>query len=258
MPNIVLDLILERVDLVDAGANSEAFIEICKRKESVIPMELDEILAKLEPEHATVITAALAAAKEAVPETTATVMTKMKNDLETALADVKKRDEQIALTEELAKKKETDATFEEVLKTLDPTVQAAFEALNKKTQAAEMIAKQLSDERAYAESLEKARQLKALPAEEEALAKMLDGIQPEVFELLKGVNKLIEDSPAFKEVGKSRTDDSTATGDAAWEKIEKKAKEISCERSITEAAAIAVVIKEFPQMYKDYLERSHE
>ena len=52
MPNILTDLIIDRVDLVDEGANSAAFVELFKRKEQGNPMELSEILSKMKPEHA--------------------------------------------------------------------------------------------------------------------------------------------------------------------------------------------------------------
>ena len=54
MPYILEDLVIDRVDLVDEGANSAAFIELYKRKEQS-KMNFEEILSKMKPEHAKVI-----------------------------------------------------------------------------------------------------------------------------------------------------------------------------------------------------------
>ena len=40
MPYLLEDLVIERIDLVDEGANSAAFIEIYKRKEQSNTMEI--------------------------------------------------------------------------------------------------------------------------------------------------------------------------------------------------------------------------
>lgn len=256
MPNMVLDLIIDRVDLVNAGANSEAFIELYKGKESAksMPMTFDQIISELKPEHAEVINSEIAKAKAEIPEETSQQLEKAMADLATAVSDREALEGQL---QEVKKTRDEEATVEELMKGLDPSVQEVFKKQQAKIAAAEAAAKQLNDEKLEAENLAKARDLKALPIEEVNLAKMMIGITPEMHDLLKSVNKLIEDSPAFKEFGKAGTGEN-ATGDDAWAKIEKKAKEIAVERKITEAAATAAVIKEFPQLYKDYLERSND
>lgn len=253
MPNIVLDLIIDRVDLVNAGANSAAFIELFKGKESAKHMDLEKILSELKPEHAAVVVDAIAKAKAEIPKEVADQLEKAMTDLGTALGDNKTLSEQLT---ELKKTREDDAIFEEAMKGLDPNVQEVLRKMQAKTIAAETTARQLQEDKEAAENLAKAKDLKALPIEETALADMLKGMSPEVIDLLQKANKLIEDSPAFTEVGKKAT--GGETGDDAWAKIEKKAQEIAAERGITVQAATSAVIKEFPQLYKDYLERSHE
>ena len=54
MPNIIVGLVVDRVDFVDEGANSAAFIKMYKRREKD-DMDLEEVLAKLKPEHAEVV-----------------------------------------------------------------------------------------------------------------------------------------------------------------------------------------------------------
>ena len=63
MPYMLEDLVIDRVDLVDEGANSAAFIELYKRKEQSA-MNFEEILSKMKPEHAEVIQAEINKAKE--------------------------------------------------------------------------------------------------------------------------------------------------------------------------------------------------
>ena len=53
MPYLLTNLVVDRVDLVDEGANSAAFIELYKRKEK--DMNFSEILSKLKPEHAEIV-----------------------------------------------------------------------------------------------------------------------------------------------------------------------------------------------------------
>ena len=59
MPYLLDDLVIDRVDFVDEGANSAAFIELYKRKEQSATMDISEILSKMKPEHSEVIQAEL-------------------------------------------------------------------------------------------------------------------------------------------------------------------------------------------------------
>ena len=104
MPYILEDLVIDRVDLVDEGANSAAFIELYKRKEQS-KMNFDEILSKMKPEHAKVIQETL--------DTVTNDLNKAKEDLTTVTAErdnasqelAKAKDDLKAVNEDLAKAK---------------------------------------------------------------------------------------------------------------------------------------------------------
>ena len=63
------------------------------------------------------------------------------------------------------------------------------------------------------------------------------------------------DGAVFNEVGKSKEGSTfSTTSNDAWGQIEKEAKAIAASDGITEQAAVARVIKEKPELYKQYLE----
>lgn len=253
MPNLMLDLVVDRVDLVDEGANSEAFIKLYKRKERVEAMNFDEILAKMKPEHADIIREELAKAKGEVPEATMTEMAKKDEELSKAAEEVAKAKEELTkVTTELetvTKSKETEKSVEDVIKSLDPTVQEVFKSLKSQKETAEAVVKQLNEKKLEDEAVAKAKELKSLPVEEAKLVTVVKGVSEEVFEILKAANKAIETGGLFEEVGKAKGD---ADNDA-WAKIEKKADEIVESEKVSKQKAIAKVIKENPELYREYL-----
>jgi len=246
VPNLLMDLVVDRVDLVDEGANSAAFIKLYKRKEMEADMDFNEIISKLKPEHAEIIQAELAKAKTEVPEEIAKELSDTKTELETTKAELEKFKEEVKKSKEPAQ----EENFEEVLKSLDPAVQKAFRSLQSQKEAAEQIAKQLTEQKEEEEAIAKAKSLKALPVEEEKLIQVVKGISDDVYEILKSAAKVLEESDIFEEVGKGKGDASTID---AWSKIEKKAKEVAKRDGITVEKAIGVVINENPELYKEYL-----
>lgn len=244
MPNLLIDLVVDRVDLVDEGANSAAFIKLYKRKEMEIGMDFSEIISKLKPEHAEVIQAELAKAKAEVPEEIAKELSDTKAELEAVKAELER------FKEEVKKYKEPtqEENFEEVLKNLDPAVQKVFKSLQAQKEAAERIAKQLQEQKEEEEAIAKARALKALPVEEEKLVQVVKGVSDDVYEILKSAAKVLEESNLFEEIGKSNTGITDA-----WSRIEKKAEEIAKRDGITLEKAISVVINENPELYREYL-----
>jgi len=244
VPNLLVDLVVDRVDLVDEGANSAAFIKLYKRKEMETGMDFNEIISKLKSEHAEVIQAELAKAKAEVPEEIAKELSDTKAELETIKAELEKFKEEAKKAKEPAQ----EENFEEVLKNLDPAVQKVFKSLQAQKEAAEQVAKQLQEQKEEEEAIAKARALKALPVEEEKLVQVVKGVSDDVYEILKSAAKVLEESNLFEEVGKSNA----GTADA-WSRIEKKAKEIAKRDGITIEKAISVVINENPELYKEYL-----
>ena len=244
VPNLLIDLVVDRVDLVDEGANSAAFIKLYKRKEMETGMDFSEIISKLKPEHAEVIQAELAKAKAEVPEEIAKELSDTKAELETVKAELEKFKEEVKKSKEPTQ----EENFEEVLKNLDPAVQKVFKSLQAQKEAAEQLAKQLKEQKEEEEAIAKARALKVLPVEEEKLVQVVKGVSDDVYEILKSVAKVLEESDIFEEIGKSNA----GTTDA-WSRIEKKAEEIAKRDGITLEKAISVVINENPELYREYL-----
>lgn len=241
----MIELQVDRVDLVDEGANSAAFIKLYKRKENTMPLTFEEIFKNLKPEHQTVVAEEVAKAKAMVPDKTAA-------DLEEANESLKEKQKELdavkkAASENVSKSKELP--FEEVIKSLDPAMQEFVKTMKAKQDAAEMIAKQIADKAENDMAIAKAKELKSLPVEEAKLATVLKGLSPEVLEILKAANAAIEGGELFKEVGKGK-----GGNDAdAWAKIEKQALAVATEQKITKAKAITKVIKDNPDMYREYL-----
>lgn len=255
MPNILLDLVVDRVDLVDEGADSEAFIKLYKRKENCDNMTFKELLEKMKPEHIELVNAEMAKAAEAIPEATATELAKAKADLDAVTVEVTKAKEDLAtVTAELEtvnkSKEKVIPSEEDVLKGLDPAVQEIFKSMKAKQLAAEEIAKGLEAQKLHDEAVVKAKELKNLPLEEAKMVEVVKSASDEVYEVLKSANKALEDAGVFKSVGSDK--DTDAVGDA-WEKINKKAEVIAAAENVTIQKAIAKVVKDEPDLYKEYL-----
>lgn len=275
MPYMLEDLVINRVDLVDEGANSAAFIELFKRKEQST-MELKEILSKLKPEHAEVVQAAIDKAAEdlqkAKDDLTAVTaerdqansdLAKAKEDLEAATSEneilkAKNRCECGGTVSEDGKCSECGAVTKagafdetETLKSMPQAAREMFEKMKTQKEVAEAELLKAKDAEKTAEAVAKAKELKAIPVEQEKLVGIIKSATPEMLDLLTAVNAAIEGT-VLDEVGKNNT-----TGNAgkdAWSKIEDKAGEIAKRDNITKAKAIALAIRENPELYKEYLQ----
>jgi len=258
MPNLVLDLEVNRVDLVDEGANSAAFIKLYKRKERDTTMEFEEILKAMKPEHAEAIRAEIAKAKGEVPETVSIELTKAKEDIAKAAEDLKLANDAKKIAElkaeNLEKEKKSAGTCtdeEEIMKSLDPAVQNIFKSIKLQKEAAEIVVKQMNEQKLTDEAIAKAKELKSLPVDEAKLVEIVKGASTEVYEVLKAANAAIETGATFDEVGKSRGNNDAAD---AWSRIEKKAEEfITVDDKLTKQQAITKTIKANPDLYREYL-----
>jgi SPX domain protein involved in polyphosphate accumulation len=233
MPYLLADLIVDRVDIVEQGANSAAYISLYKRKEPI--MTVEEVIAKLEPDHAAVISAELTRLNGEI--------TTKANELVTKSSEVE------TLTQELAKSKEHNepATDEDVVKGLPEAAQQVFMRMRQQKEAAEEAVKKADEAKAKAEIEAKIEKLKALPVEHDKLAEILKGASDTLYDVLTAVAEAVEKS-ALNETGVPGTGAQTA-----WDKIEAKAKEIVKNTSITKAKAISQVINENPDLYREYL-----
>lgn len=282
MPYELQDLIVDRVDFVDEGANSAAFIELYKRKETRTPMDLNEILSKLKPEHAEVIQKAFEAKDEALSKANA--------DLEAAAQSAADKDAALntandALAHanaelETYKAKSThcecdgeadedgvcntcgkpkkSAAFDETetLKSMPEAARAMFEKMRMQKEAAEAEVRKANEEKAEAAAVAKAASLKALPVEQEKLVGILKSCTPEIVDLLTTINSAIEAS-VLTEVGKNAGNgaktSTLATSDEAWSQLEAKANEIAKRDSVTVEKAMSIALDEYPELYREYL-----
>lgn len=276
------DLVINRVDLVDEGANSAAFIELYKRKENETPMELTEILEKMKPEHVEVIQAALNAKDEE--------LSKAKADLEAAqqsaadnsaaldvandalakanaeLETLKAKPEECECDGEAGEdgickvcgkpKKSTAFDETETIKAMPEAARQLLEKMRLQKEAAEAEVRKANEEKAEAAAVAKAASLKALPVEQEKLVGILKSCPSEIVDLLTTINSAIEAS-VLNEVGKSAGNGAGTsalnTSDEAWNKLEAKAAEIAKRDSITIEKAMNTALSEYPELYREYL-----
>lgn len=282
MSTLLEDLVIDRVDLCDEGANSEAFIELFKRKEQS-SMDVKEVLSKMKPEHAKLIQDAMNASAASLKEAQDSVaaITKERDDAMTkldatkrlladankALDDMKEEHkphpdgcdcpECKAKREAAAKdsKGSGNASFDqtETFKSMPKEVQDYLATLKTQKEAAESELRKSKEAAAEAEAVAKAESLKAIPVEKEKLVGILKTATPELIELLTVVNTTIEGT-VLGEVGKS-AQNSTGSADAndAWSKIDAKAVELTKSKGITKAKAVSEVIRENPDLYREYL-----
>lgn len=279
MPYLLEDLVIDRVDLVDEGANSAAFIELYKRKEQSKFMTFEEILAKMKPEHAAVISSELSKAKS-----DATEAIKAKDEtIENLTACLKTKDETIGsltarnteLSDALNKAKESDKACEcdgevdedglckvcgrvkktdtfdekETFEKMAPNVKALFEQMKTQRDTAEAELRKAKDAERHAEAVAKAAELKSLPVASDKLVDIIKTCPADVVDVLASINAAIEGT-VLNEVGKSNAQSCAD----AWSRLESKAEEVAKRDSITKQKAISVVIREYPDLYKEYLE----
>lgn len=262
VPTELKNLKINRVDLVPEGANSAAFVTLFKGKE-LKPVDFEELMHKMKPEYATVINEHVSALLKAKDESDAALSTanatiaSLQTDLEKAKQDKEAAE---AAAEEAKKATEGTTSFDEdeqlakSIEGLDPQVREYFERITKQKDAAEEIAKAALAKEKHAEAEAKAEELKALPVEK---AKLVDFIEKSNdsagIEMLSAIAKGIE-ATVLTEVGKSNaTNTFTASAEDAWGKIEASAKDIAKSRNISKEAAVAAVISEQPDLYREYL-----
>ena len=284
MPYLLEDLVVDRVDLVDEGANSAAFIELYKRKEQSANMDIKEILSKMKPEHSAVIQAELdklsgdvTKAKENLAAVTTERDTATQN-LEKAKEDLKAANEGKEKAEselKTLKAKQSDectcdgeadengmckvcgkpkkkAAFdeEETLKSMPAAARAMFIKMRTQKEAAEEEVRKAKDAEKQAEAVAKAAELKALPIETEKLVGVLKNCSADMVDVLTTINAAIEGT-VLDEVGKNNAG---SNGADAWAKIEAKADDIAKRDNVTKQKAVSIAIKENPELYKEYLQ----
>lgn len=281
MPYELMDLVVDRVDLVDEGANSAAFIELYKRKETINPMDFDAILGLMKPEHASVI--------KGVIEAKDADIAKARGDLDTANQSLAGKEVELnEANEALAKanaeietlkakdycecdgeadedgkckschKPKKSASFDETetLKSMPEPMRSMFLKMRAQKEAAEEQVRKANEEKVEAAAVAKAASLKALPVEQGKLVGILKSCSPEIVDLLTTINGAIE-ATVLDEVGKNKGNGAATgapvTSDEAWSQLEKKAEEIAKRDNITVEKAMATALSENPDLYREYL-----
>jgi hypothetical protein len=265
VPYMLEDLVIDRVDLVDEGANSASFIQIYKRKERE-DMDITEVVSKMKPEHAEVIQKALDTAAEELAKAT-TDLTDAVAKNEQLTEDLQKATDAAAagcpdcVAREDAAKAEAEkaaASFDEaeVVKALPEAARELFAKERAKREAAEDVVRKAKEAEDNATAVAKAAVLKALPIEQAALVDILKTADDTLVEMLTTVATAIEGT-VLGEVGKAAgSTESAASSDAAWEPIDKAAEEFmksDAGAGLTKPQAITAIIKTRPELYNEYL-----
>ena len=252
----MVDLDVSRVDLVKEGADDNAFIKYYKSKEGGTNM-FKTILAKLKPED-----------KQAIEDELAKQVAKAKEEALASKEGEEGKPEEGTGAEkekekkpvEKAKEQEQD-DLEEVLKSLDPRVKAMFDAVNAKATAAEAVAKSLVEKELEAEAVAKAKEVMGTGASQDQLVKIYKSLKEldpelctEVFGIFKSAANVKEAGEGiFETVAKTKGTVEDTSGGSAWDKIMTEATEIAKSKGITEAAAVSEVVKQKPDLYREYL-----
>lgn len=289
MPYELIDLVVNRVDLVDEGANSAAFIELYKRKENKEPMDFEAILKSLKPEHASVVQGVidtrdadlkkaredLQAANQSLTDVQGQLkdandaLAKAKAELDTLKAkeycecDGEEDDDGMCKACGKPKKKacgesKKSAAFDETetLKSMPEPARALFLKMRAQKEAAEEQVRKNNEEKAEAAAVAKAASLKAIPVEQSKLVGILKSCTPEVADLLSTINTAIE-TTVLDEIGKNAGNGASSgnptTSDEAWTALEKKAQEIAKRDNITVEKAMGTALSENPDLYRKYL-----
>ncbi len=266
MPYSLEALVIDRVDLVDEGANSEAFMTLYKRKEN--HMTLEEIVAGLKPEHASVVTKALHDSEAAIDKVKAelTEATATVTELEKAAMQDAHRDrawgdddddrEDDCGGERVKEVGDNKQSFDDnnTLKSLPAEAREIFKSMQNKLVAAEAAIKKAADEKEHADAVAKAATLKAIPVSNDKLVSIVKGAAPELLEVLESVAKALEAS-TLSEIGSVGAEATfSKSANDTWSLIEKKADELAKANGYSIQKGISEVIAREPKLYQEYLD----
>ncbi len=254
---------INRVDLVPEGANSAAFVTLYKGKEGK-PMEFEEILEKMKPEHAEVIQAKLEEVEKAKADAEAALAEALEKAKDAcakaaegeASEEEKPEDEEEEPVDKAETKTEGTTSFDEdetLLKSLPPELQGFVAKMRQQKEAAEEVAKAAIARERHTEAVAKANELKALPIATEELVTFIEKSNEETVDMLSAIAKAI-DSTVLAETGSNDAGTFSKSSSDAWAKLEEKANAIAKERGVTKAKGMGFALAEYPELYREYLE----
>lgn len=254
MKNIVLQLEVDRVDLVGEGCNTASFIKLTKRRENN-NMDFNQILGQLTPDQQAVVKSHVAGLEAKVTEagTTATALAKAKTDLDTANATITTLNSDLAIAK--AKKEETEPEEtdpEKLMKSLPAGMQVIFGDIIAKQKAAETFAATLIEKQKTDEANVLIAKMKSIPVDMGELFTVVKSADEATRTILVKAAEAIE-AGLLSPVGKS-SPTATFSGKDAWGQIEKSAKEYqAADSKLTKDSAIAKAIAENPELYDAYM-----
>lgn len=250
--NLLVGLEVSRVDLVNEGADSNAFIKYYKDKEGGSSMTFKDIIAKLKPEDRAIIEDEIAKAACGAGE--------KKEEGEEVAKEADSKEEKGSEGEKSEGTKKEDENMDDVFKSLDPRLKAIFDAANAKAAAAEAIAKSLMEKELEGEAIAKAKEVAGIGASEDQLVKVYKSLKAvdenlcnEVFGIFKAAANVKDaGEEIFETVAKGQGTEGASAG-GAWDKIMAEATEIAKSKGISEASAVSEVVKAKPDLYREYL-----
>ena len=271
-------LLIDRVDLVTAGDNPEAWVSLYKRKDTEggdnegLESIIDKVLKCLESLFSKKkgddpVSFDIKKFLEELPEDQRTPLEKefaKITDLE------KKLQEKEETLGELSKKVEelekgakggdngAGSGEEDVLKSLPEAVRKMVEDSQKRAEEAEKVAKMVQEKALNEEYIAKAKGFQNLSLKAEDFGPVLKRVAAigaedyaKIEAVLKAADEMIsKNNLLMKEIGSS----SGQTGGDAWAKIEAKAQEIVTKSTdgLTKEQAITKVLRDCPDLYAEY------
>lgn len=231
LQTMLVDLTLDRVDVVHTGSNTRADILLAKGKEqNNMPETFEALLGLLKPEQANIV-------KSHIVE-----IEKKKDEAITALNEKVETLEKAVVTPPAA----PVPTEEDIFKGASPELKEQFEKMRSSMDS--MLERE-------AESLAKARfeSVKAIPYDEAKLKEVLKSASPAVMEVLQKAAKAIEDN-ILTAKGKEVAGKFPAVGEKSYEKLEKAAKELqTADTALSYEQAFTKACSANPEVYAEYV-----
>lgn len=258
-PTKLKDLKIDRVDLVDKGANPDAHIVLYKSEGGNPIMNFEELLKSLSEEQQELIKSELGKAAEQTKEDVAKAATEQEELLKAKDDMIAELEAKMKEKEEAMKKRDDSQEEEDIFKGLSPVLKAQFEDVQKRAAAAEAVVKALEEEKLTKQYEEVAKSFDKLPinANEvgsifKSLAKSDQAMYNKLETLFKSFNEMVSKGDLFKELGSGKPG---GTAQKPWDVIKSKADEMVTkgEGSVSKEQAIAAVLKEHPELYNDYV-----
>lgn len=231
LQTVLVDLRLDRVDLVHTGSNTRADILLTKGKEQNAMTKFEELFGKLNPEQQAVVKAQM----ESIEKSKEAEVTALTEKVE-ALEKAKPTTDPAPAT----------GTEEDVLKGASPAV-------------VEMVKKMREDMTAMmdreSEAIAKARfeSCKAIPCDETELKTVLKTASPAVVEILKKASEAIEKGLCTATGTEAAGEFQAVDVDAQYAVLEKSAKEIMQKDACTFETAFTKACEANPDVYAKYV-----